>query len=90
MKFAFERRFEAMRNREKIVENICDEIIADAEYNLDKAEEAGLLGCNIELPEYPTVFTEDVKECLNGFFEMYGYHTEWLGKNMIHISYDGE
>ncbi len=90
MKFAYARRFTALRNREKIVENICDEIIADAEYNLDKAEEAGLLGCNIELPEYPTVFAEDVKECLNGFFEMYGYHTEWLGKNMIHISYDGE
>ena len=90
MKFAYARRFTALRNREKIVENICDEIIADAEYNLDKAEEAGLLGCNIELPEYPTVFTEDVRECLNGFFEMYGYHTEWLGKNMIHISYDGE
>lgn len=90
MKFAYERRFTALRNREKIVENICDEIIADAEYNLDKAEEAGLLGCNIELPEYPAVFTEDVRECLNGFFEMYGYHTEWLGKDMIHISYDGE
>lgn len=90
MKFAFERRFTALHNREKIVENICDEIIADAEYNLDKAEEAGLLGCNIELPEYPTVFTEDVRKCLNGFFEMYGYHTEWLGKNMIYISYDGE
>ena len=90
MKFAYARRFTALRNREKIVENICDEIIADAEYNLDKAEEAGLLGCNIELPEYPTVFTEDVRECLNGFFEMYGYHTEWIGKNMIHISYDGE
>ena len=90
MKFAYARRFSALRNREKIVENICDEIIADAEYNLDKAEEAGLLGCNIELPEYPTVFTEGVKECLNEFFEMYGYHTEWLGKNMIHISYDGE
>lgn len=90
MKFAYERRFTALHNREKIVENICDEIIADAEYNLDKAEEAGLLGCNIELPEYPAVFTEDVRECLRGFFEMYGYHTEWLGKNMIHISYDGE
>ena len=90
MKFAYERRFAAIRNREKIVENICDEIIADAEYNLDKAEEAGLLGCNIELPEYPTVFTEDVRECLNGFFEMYGYHIEWLGKSLLHISYDGE
>lgn len=90
MKFAYARRFTALHNREKIVENICDEIIADAEYNLDKAEEAGLLGCNIELPEYPAVFMEDVRECLNGFFEMYGYHTEWLGKNMIHISYDGE
>lgn len=90
MKFAYARRFTALRNREKIVENICDKIIADAEDNLDKAEEAGLLGCNIELPEYPTVFAEDVKECLRGFFEMYGYHIEWLGKDLIHISYDGE
>lgn len=90
MKFAYARRFTALRNREKIVENICDKIIADAEDNLDKAEEAGLLGCNIELPEYPIVFTEDIKECLNGFFEMWGYHIEWLGKTLVHISYDGE
>ena len=90
MKFAYERRFTSLRNREKIVETICDEIIADAEYNLDKAEEGGLLGCNIELPDYPAVFTEDVKECLRGFFEIYGYHIEWLGKDLIHISYDGE
>ena len=90
MKFAYARRFTALRNREKIVENICDEIIADAECNLDKAEEAGLLGCNIELPEYPAVFTENVKECLNGFFEAWGYHIEWLGKTLIHIGYDGE
>ena len=90
MKFAYARRFTALRNREKIVENICNEIIADAEDNLDKAEEAGLLGCNIELPEYPTVFTESIKECLNEFFELWGYHIEWLGKDLIHISYDGE
>lgn len=90
MKFAYERRFNALRNREKIVENICDEIIADAKYNLDKAEESGFMGCNIELPNYPDAFTEDVKKCLYGFFEMWGYHIEWLGKDLLHISYDGE
>ena len=90
MKFAYTRRLNALHNREKIVENICKEIIVDAEYNLDKAEEAGLLECNIELPEYPAVFTENVKECLNGFFEAWGYHIEWLGKTLIHIGYDGE
>lgn len=90
MKFAYERRFTALHNREKIVKDICDKVIADAEHNLDKAEEAGLLGCNIELPDYPVVFAEDVKECLNGFFDLWGYHIEWLGKTLIHISYDGE
>lgn len=90
MKFAYERHFTAVRNRDKIVKDICDEAIADAEYNLDKAEKAGLMGCNVELPDYPTVFTEDVKKCLYGFFETWGYHIEWLGKTLIHISYDGE
>ena len=90
MKFAYERRFTAARNRDKIVKNICAEAIADAEYNLDKAEKAGLMGCNVELPDYPAVITEDVKKCLYGFFETWGYHIEWLGKDLIHISYDGE
>ena len=90
MKFAYERHFTAVRNRDKIVKNICDEAIADAEHNLDKAEEAGLMGCNVELPDYPAVFTEDVKKYLYGFFETWGYHIEWLGKDLIHISYDGE
>ena len=90
MKFAYERRFTALRNRDKIVKDICDEIIVDAEYNLDKAEDAGLMSCNIELPDYPVVFAEDVKKCLQGFFGLWGYHIEWLGKDLIHISYDGE
>lgn len=90
MKFAFERRFEAMRNREKIIENICDEIIAAAECKLDKTVESGLIACNLELPHFQSEFVDEVKKTLNEFFEMWGYHTEWLGKNMIHISYDGE
>ena len=90
MKFAYERRFTALRNRDKIVKDICDKVIADAEHNLDKAEEAGLMGCNVKLPDYPVVFAENVKNFLYGFFETWGYYIEWLGKDLIHISYDGE
>ena len=90
MKFAYERRFAAVHNRDKIVKNICDKVIADAEHSLDKAEEAGLMSCNVKLPDYPAVFAENVKNFLYGFFETWGYHVEWLGKDLIHISYDGE
>ena len=90
MKFAYERHFTAVRNRDKIVKDICDKVIADAEHNLDKAEEAGFMSCNVELPDYPAVFAENVKNFLYGFFETWGYHIEWLGKDLIHLSYDGE
>lgn len=90
MKFAFERRFEAMHNREKIIENICDEVIAAAECKLDKAVESGLMGCVLELPHFQSEFVNEVKKTLNGFFEMWGYRITWIGNNLIHITYEGD
>lgn len=90
MKFAFERRFEAIRNREKIIENICDEVIAAAECKLDKAVESGLMCCNLELPHFQSEFVDEVKKTLNEFFEMWGYHITWLGNNFIRINYEGD
>lgn len=87
MKYAFEARIEARKNRQNIIDAKVSRAIGELEAYIDRAIEKGYFNFSINLNEFLQNFDVEIKEEITNYLSMHGYKVEWTG-NTITVSFE--
>ena len=87
MKYSFEARAEARKNRQNIIDVNVNRAIQELEAYIDRAIEKGYLNFSINLSEFLQKFDVEIKEEIANYLSMYGYGVSWSG-NTITINFE--
>lgn len=79
MKYAFEARIEARKNRQNIIDVKVSRSIEVIEAMIDRTIEKGYFDFSINLSEFLQNFDVEIKEEITNFLSMHGYKVEWCG-----------
>ena len=79
MKYSFEARMEASKNRQNIIDVNVNRAIEELEAYIDRAIEKGYFNFSINLSEFLQKFDVEIKEEITNYLSMYGYDVSWSG-----------
>ena len=79
MKYSFEARLEASKNRQNIIDVNVNRAIEELEAYIDRAIEKGYFNFSINLSEFLQKFDVEIKEEITNYLSMYGYDVSWSG-----------
>ena len=88
MKYSFEARAEARKNRQNIIAVKVSLAIEELEACIDRAIEKGHYGFSVDLGKFLEDFDTEIKEEITNYLSMYGYYAEWVGRYIIVVSFE--
>lgn len=77
MKYAFEARIEALKNRQNIIDVKVRRSIEVIEAMIDRRIEKGYFDFSINLSEFLQNFDVEIKEEITKYLSMHGYKVSW-------------
>ena len=77
MKYAFEARIEARKNRQNIIDVKVSHAIEVIENMIDHRIEKGYFDFSINLSEFLQNFEAEIKEEITKYLSMHGYKVSW-------------
>lgn len=77
MKYAFEARIEARKNRQNIIDVKVSRAIEVIESMIDRTVEKGYFEFSINLSEFLQNFEVKIKEEITNYLSMHGYKVDW-------------
>lgn len=77
MKYSFEARDEARKNRQNIIDVKVSRAIEVIEKMIDRTIEKGYFDFSINLSEFLQNFDVEIKEEITNYLSMYGYKVDW-------------
>ena len=77
MKYAFEARIEARKNRQNIIDVKVSRAIEAIENMIDHIIEKGYFDFSINLSEFLQNFDVEIKEEITNYLSMHGYKVDW-------------
>lgn len=77
MKYAFEARIEARKNRQNIIDVKVSRAIEAIENMIDHRIEKGYFDFSINLSEFLQNFDVEIKEEITNYLSMHGYKVDW-------------
>lgn len=77
MKYAFEARIEARKNRQNIIDVKVSHAIEVIENMIDHRIEKGYFDFSINLSEFLQNFDAEIKEEITKYLSMHGYKVSW-------------
>lgn len=77
MKYAFEARIEARKNRQNIIDVKISRAIEVIEKMIDRTVEKGYFEFSINLSEFLHNFDVEIKEEITNYLSMHGYKVSW-------------
>ena len=88
MKYSFEARAEARKNRQNIIDVKVSRAIEELEAYIDRAIEKGHYGFSVDLSKFLEDFDIEIKEKITNYLSMHGYYVEWVGRYIIVVSFE--
>ena len=79
MKYSFEARAEARKNRQNIIDVNVNRAIEELEAYIDYVIEKGYFNFSTNLSEFLQEFDVEIKEEITNYLSMYGYGVSWSG-----------
>ena len=77
MKYAFEARIEARKNRQNIIDVKVSRAIEAIENMIEHRIEKGYFDFSINLSEFLQNFDVEIKEEITNYLSMHGYKVDW-------------
>lgn len=88
MKYAFEARAKARKNRQNIIGVKVSRAIEELEACIDRAIEKGHYEFSVDLSKFLEDFDTEIKEKITNYLSMYDYYVEWVGCYIIVVSFE--
>ena len=82
MKYSFEARLEASKNRRNIIDVNVSRAIEAIEAMVDHTIDKGYFEFSINLSEFLYDFDTEIKEEIVNYISMYGYNVKWNGSTI--------
>lgn len=87
MRYSFEARLEACKNRQNIIDVNVSHAIEAIEAMVDHTIDKGYFDFSINLSEFLQDFDTEIKEEIANYISMYGYNVKWNGST-ITVSFE--
>lgn len=87
MKYSFEARLEASKNRQNIIDVNVSHAIEVIEARVDHTIDKGYFEFSINLSEFLQDFDTEIKEEIANYISMHGYNVKWNGST-ITVSFE--
>ena len=82
MKYSFEARLEASKNRQNIIDAKVSCAIEVIESMINRRIEKGYFDASINLSKFLHDFDTEIKEEIANYISMYGYNVKWNGSTI--------
>ena len=77
MKYSFEARIEARKNRQNIIDVKVSRAIEELEACIDHAIEKGYFEFSVNVSKFLNDFDTEIKEEITNYLSMHGYNVKW-------------
>ena len=90
MKYSFEARAEAHKNRQNIIDTKVGCAIEELKACIDRTIEKGHCEFSVDLSKFLGDFDTEIKEKITNYLSMYDYYVEWVGRYIVVVSFEGD